>query len=823
MGAFVVYLLKSSLLLALLVSLFLLFMSRETFHKVNRYIMLSIVALSLVLPFVNVGVETYLGNMFASVESAFETSNHVTFVEGEEEMLSLPVTERGMADMVPGTMPVGELMEFPSAEPVGAISEVGSEASGMCEVITVKEPSVWLLAVVGIYLLGVAVMLVRLLVTYMQVVRVISRGRVVDTTVFASKGVSLRVHEGEQMPFSWFRWVVVSEKDLDVGVREVLIHEAAHARAGHSWDVLFADAVIVLQWFNPIAWIMKNCLKDIHEFEADEVVINSGVNAKQYQLLIIKKAVGARLYSIANSFNHSLTKKRITMMCKEKSKKWSRAKALYILPVAAAAALSFSTVENANAVEAELASKVNENAVNGANDSGEISADTPVMPEITSASDTIVYMVVEQQPEFPGGNAALMKYLSENIKYPDGAMKAGKQGKAFVQFVVKADGAVNDVVIMKSSGDKSLDAEALRVVKSMPKWNPGKQGGKAVNVRHTLPVNFRLADVPETTPVIELQGGAVAVDRNMDAVVVVDGEVYEGDIKNIDSKSIKSITVVKAEQLTEDDIKKYGAEGKQGIIFIETINVETDVLYSFTELEDLNGEKVYPVVEQQPEFPGGLGELMNYLKKNIKYPQKARDFGAQGKVYVRFVVTADGRIERVSVRNEEVTTTFLVATELENLERHIVYYKRHVDENENELENLKRELERMNKEYEILERDGAAPTVLERRKDEIQKLMSGISSIEGALKYWRHELDDVRAHFEKSKSELEEVTVVAYKSGKISDDSIEELYELNKAAIQSLRDESVRVVKSMPKWKPGQQGGKNVNVEMTLPITFRLQ
>jgi hypothetical protein len=129
----------------------------------------------------------------------------------------------------------------------------------------------------------------------------------------------------------------------------------------------------------------------------------------------------------------------------------------------------------------------------------------------------------------------------------------------------------------------------------------------------------------------------------------------------------------------------------------------------------------------------------------------------------------------------------------------------------------------MKKEYEILERDGAAPTVLERRKDEIQKLMSGISSIEGALKYWRHELDDVRAHFEKSKSELEEVTVVAYKSGKISDDSIEELYELNKAAIQSLRDDSVRVVKSMPKWNPGKQGGKNVNVEMTLPITFRLR
>lgn len=524
--------------------------------------------------------------------------------------------------------------------------------------------------------------------------------------------------------------------------------------------------------------------------------------------------------NVHNWFNVS---KRITMMCKEKSKKWRSARALYILPVAAAVAFSFSTVEKVNAMETEPVSKVNEIAVNGANVLNEISAEIPTMPDFVPAADTIVYMVVEQQPEFPGGSVALMKYLSENIKYPDGAMKAGKQGKAFVQFVVKADGAVNEVVIMRSTGDESLDAEALRVVKSMPKWNPGKQGGKAVNVRHTLPVNFRLADAPDNNPVIELKGGAVAVDRNMDAVVVVDGEVYEGDIKNIDSKSIKSMTVVKAERLTEDDIKKYGAEGKQGIIFIETINVETDVLYSFTELEDLNGEKVYPVVEQQPEFPGGLGELMNYLKKNIKYPQKARDFGAQGKVYVRFVVAADGSIERASVEKDEIITTFQMATELERIEKHIVYYKRHVEEDKYEVENMERELERLKKEYEILEREGAASAILERRKDEIQKLMSGISSLEGALRYWKHELDEVSAHFEKNKKELEEVTIVAYKNGKISDDSPENLYELNKAAIQSLRDESVRVVKSMPKWKPGQQGGKDVNVEMTLPITFKLQ
>jgi DNA repair exonuclease SbcCD ATPase subunit len=237
----------------------------------------------------------------------------------------------------------------------------------------------------------------------------------------------------------------------------------------------------------------------------------------------------------------------------------------------------------------------------------------------------------------------------------------------------------------------------------------------------------------------------------------------------------------------------------------------------------LKGEKVYRAVEQQPEFPGGLGELMAYLSTHIRYPQKARDFNAQGKVYVRFVVTADGCIDRVSVEKDEISTAFQVATELESLEKYIVYYERHVEECEREIESLKPVLERLKKEYGSLENDGAEPAVLERKKDEIQVLTSGISSLEGALKYWRTELDGVRTHFEKSRNALEEVTVVSYKNGKSGDYSPDKQYELNKAAIQSLRDESVRVVKSMPKWNPGKQGGKNVNVEMTLPITFRLR
>ena len=137
------------------------------------------------------------------------------------------------------------------------------------------------------------------------------------------------VHRQAIAPFSWMKYIVISRKDLEENGREILIHEAAHIRHRHSIDLLIANVCVFFQWFNPGAWLLKQELQNIHEYEADETVINEGVNAKDYQLLLIKKAVGTRLYSMANSFNHSKLKKRITMMLKEKSSPWARMKYLY--------------------------------------------------------------------------------------------------------------------------------------------------------------------------------------------------------------------------------------------------------------------------------------------------------------------------------------------------------------------------------------------------------------------------------------------------------------------------------------------------------------
>ena len=887
MGAFIVYIIKSSLLLAMLVSLFMLFMSRETFHKLNRYLLLLIVVVSLALPFANVGVSTPLQRVFDAIENGFAKTDD-----------SLPVVDVSLMGELPEmtTQPkvvTFDAMAMADAAPV-AIEEMGSAAP------------LWHVVLLAIYGLGVTLLVVRQLVMYVQLSRLIMRSSKVSAEQYGLDGVKLRLHNGEEKPFSWFGWVVVSRKDMDEGAREILTHEAAHVRAGHSWDILLADAVIIMQWFNPLAWIMKNTLKDIHEFEADEAVISSGVNAKQYQLLIIKKAVGARLYSIANSFNHSLTKKRITMMCKEKSSKWSRAKALYILPVAAIAACSFSTVENANA---EPDGKVNEivsdgtissaeknskmtslklpagkewmyahlcymDGSNGNNESvciayirgaeGEnvgyfrgttdefdnvregytpgyfvvplrnVKLDKNVMtfsiyaddatilqnpvkcsecgivnavnngelwkndasyfkgkkadfklilgPEsvlqnltnpyvggervmggveidyVYDTSDGLaddnpekIHQVVEVQPEFPGGMKEMMKYIQSNLKYPEAAKAAGAEGKAFVQFVVKTDGSISDVQIMRSTGNESLDAEALRVVKAMPKWRPAMNKGKAVNVKFVLPITYKLPK--------EANGNGIYMSEgNREKLLVVSGgAIYDGDIKDIAPETIESIEIVKFPDLTPELQEKLKQTGKEAVMYI---NFKKEKNASAA-----GNEAVFTVCEKMPEFPGGQQELMKYLSTKTKYPKEARDAEVMGKVFVRFVVQKDGTIAEASVLKGEYSK-YVYSAEAISLKNHIA---------------------KKQEELEKLAADSVSENILRRRA-----------------------------------MELAELQVQAYSSIEKNAGRTEVKVDASDAAVKALEAEALRVVGSMPAWTPGMQDGKPVYTQYVLPITFRL-
>jgi TonB family protein len=345
----------------------------------------------------------------------------------------------------------------------------------------------------------------------------------------------------------------------------------------------------VLQWFNPFVWLLSSSLSDVHEYEADAEVLRAGVNAHSYQMLLIKKAVGSSSYAFANSFNHSLLKKRITMMMKKKSSPWMRTKALYVIPVAGIALSAFATSEFTNSVELISESKVSnltsnvqmpeqvaqhevvqqtlpvvdadsvdskpkkknpivvvdgevtgyrlDRVLNGRSEAseedfakllelkpedietvtvlkgtpavalyGEKGKDGAILIGTTkaverAAADSVkvmkepgedgVFTVCEQMPEFPGGQAALLKWITEHIKYPAVAEENGIQGRVLISFVVEKDGSLTHIQVLQTP-DSSLSDEAVRILKTSPKWTPGKQGNKTVRVKYTLPVEFRI-------------------------------------------------------------------------------------------------------------------------------------------------------------------------------------------------------------------------------------------------------------------------------------------------------------------------------------------
>ena len=536
MGIFFVYILKSSVCLVVFYLFYRLLLSRETFHRFNRVALLSILLLSCLLPLVEVTVEE-------------QTEVHQTMMTLEQWLM--------LADMM-NTADATDLQ---------------------VEEVTVT----WIQVALLVYLAGILLFALRNGYSLLKLGGLLKSGRKENLSKYIDEGekVTLIVHDRDIAPFSWMKYIVISEKDLDENGREILIHELAHIQNRHSWDLLVADICIFFQWFNPASWLLKQELQNIHEYEADETVIEKGVDAKQYQLLLIKKAVGTRLYSMANSFNHSKLKKRITMMLKEKSNPWAKLKYLYILPVAAIAVTAFARPEISETAEEISAVKVNDltaiveaKAIKSTEESVQISTvsqDTVkvnyVPTEVSrKLQGTAVFEVVEEMPEFPGGVDAMMEYLQKELRYPESAKEKGIQGRVTVQFIIDKEGNVTNSKVTRSV-DKDMDAEAIRLVKAMPKWKPGMQKGKAVAVKYTVPVVFRLegGKTVNSQVTVSSKMSEFSVQGMNNPLYIVDGkEVTSSILSALDVNKIESMTVLKNESATE----VYGEKGKNGVILI---------------------------------------------------------------------------------------------------------------------------------------------------------------------------------------------------------------------------------------------------------------
>lgn len=543
LGMFFIYSVKVAVCLALFYLFHKLLMSRDTFHTFNRFAILSMMLLSLVLPLVHLSLDSETG------------------------------INRGTVAL----------------EGLVAQTVVADGGNGVGEGLTLTQ------VLLAAYVLGVVLFVGKALLSVGSLLRLIRRARCVEVR----NGIRIYTMQGDISPFSWFRYIIMSEKDWQENRREIVLHEMAHIRRCHSMDVAVCNMMIVFQWYNPAAWLLKRELQTVHEYEADEAVLSAGVDATHYQMLLIRKAVGERLFLMANNLNHNSLKKRITMMKIKRTNPMQKAKIAFVLPLAAMTVAAFASqkVENLSEKveqESEAFSSVSDNpVVRAVGETARVAAvkvqEEKALEEASSlsmASDTAETKsgkefpcIPETFPQFPGGHIALFEYLSKNIKFPKSKENEDVKVRVVTTFTVEKDGSITHAKIVRSQGE-AFDNEALRVINGMPKWIPGTQNGKAVRVKYTLPITFSTTDGNKKIKSVRTidmndnggkqpEGKVVSRKAEMfsseDFVLVVNGKVVEA-LNGIKPSDIEKVDVKK----DAETMKKYNVEDKQGVMFIST-------------------------------------------------------------------------------------------------------------------------------------------------------------------------------------------------------------------------------------------------------------
>ena len=412
MTPLLLYIGRSSLYLALFYAFFLLVMRRTTFFRLNRILLLVGTVACFLLP-----------------------------------LLRLRTVE------VPLLM-------------AGPLTEVGAD-SALTAGPSAASPFPYLEL---LYIIGFLAVLVWTAAAMVRMYRTIRKG----AATRLEDGTKLVLTEADVPSFSWGRTIVMSRKDAETNP-VILQHEKAHVQKAHTLDILLFTAVTLVHWFNPLVWITLSELKLLHEYEADDAVLDIGIDATQYQLLLVRKAVGDKRFTLANGFQHAKLKNRIDMMLKNPSSGWLRLSWLAILPFLA------GTMFLCNPVRAKVVADQPEN-------NPETAVQAPDTTQI------LPYSLVEQKPTFQGGDAGTKfgEWVNAHLTYPAAAKAAKAQGRVTLQFTIYPDGTLRDAKVLRGVSPE-LDAEALRVISASPAdWTPGYVKGEPVKVTYVFPVVFKL-------------------------------------------------------------------------------------------------------------------------------------------------------------------------------------------------------------------------------------------------------------------------------------------------------------------------------------------
>ncbi len=565
MTEFLIYQGKAAIALAVFYMFYRLLLSKETFHRFNRIVLLGTAALSFVLPLCVITLK---------------------------EVVVVPAMT-GSSETI-----IGEV-----AETVAMVPEVSVP--------------IWPVVLCSIFTLGALAVLIHVVISIIGIRRMIRSGN----SQALESGETLIITETDTAPFSWMKYIVISREDYESGYSQILTHEKAHIALRHSWDILFVDMITALQWFNPAIWMLKADLRALHEFEADDAVLRSGANIKEYQYLLIRKAVSKSGYSVANSFNHSTLKARITMMLNKKSSSMSAWKALYVIPLVG--------ISLAATAETKVDYQYEDQ--------------TPDNTELVEKYST------------PVDKDTKKSFKEKNLK--NGRITVDEENDVVTMIYYGLDGKerqsqitglplgkesyfINGSFATKGAADIALEKDPDAVLLSAYLKNGNKvraiisaDYGKFVTgiIDCSKPINTLVIKEGEEQP-------QLATVATPDLVYVINGErMPEGfDLNTIDPKTIASMEVLK----TEKALQEYGTD--EGVIVITTGEPK----------KNDDGKKAVPFqqVAKKPGFNGGdANEFSKYVAQNVVYPESCRQSKIEGRVTLEFTVTETGKVGDIRI------------------------------------------------------------------------------------------------------------------------------------------------------------------------------
>ena len=488
MATFIIYAIRWAVTLTLLYSLYRILLRRETFHCLNRAVLLAILVVSPLLPLIPLHTDE-------------PTAMDSVLTRIEEPLRNLS-------------------SDANNADATLVAQESNDVTSGL-----------WVRYLAYIYIIGVAVAFTIYLFRLLTLARLLRRCQRISHPI-VPKDVHLMLDMRIKQPSSWMHWIFIGPIDLKQNAETVLRHELAHVRMRHSWDVILSDLTCRLLWCLPFAWMLRQDLVDVHEFQADEAVLHGGVTLEDYEHLLVRKAVQTQILPIMNTLRRGAMKKRFAMMHNGPSSRWSRLKLLYLVPALAAClwvsaqaeeyntylngklvtqeeivAIDPSTIERVDVIHSQK--KVFVEAATEPVDTG------GVMPGVKP--EDAYFDMVEQMPQFPGGDAAFNQYMAQHVRYPKVATENGVEGTVTVQFIVEADGRITHVQAVDSPSDeadakvyaygtsdkqpseaeddegrRALREAAEELFRGMPPFEPGRQSGKPVRVQMTKKVSYAL-------------------------------------------------------------------------------------------------------------------------------------------------------------------------------------------------------------------------------------------------------------------------------------------------------------------------------------------